>query len=110
VIHVDLQPEPPTFDELVRKPGQRALAERREELTPYWRACLPDLHERYRGICAYLCVMIPRGTGARSVDHLAPKSKRRELAYEWDNYRLVCSFDERAEARLRGRARSLRDP
>jgi hypothetical protein len=92
VIHVEPQPEPASFDVEVRQPGLRAIAEGKEDLPPYWRACLPDLYERYRGICAYLCVLIPPGTGARSVDHLAPKSKRRDLAYEWSNYRLVCSL------------------
>ena len=92
MIHVEPQPEPPAFDAQVRQPGLQALAEGRQELPPYWRACLGDLHERYRGICAYLCVLIPRATGARSVDHIAPKSKRRDLAYEWSNYRLVCSL------------------
>jgi hypothetical protein len=92
VIHVDLEPEPERFDALVRKPGLRALAANVEELPPYWRECLHDLRERYRGVCAYLCVLVPPGTGARSVDHLAPKSKRRELAYEWSNYRFVCSL------------------
>jgi hypothetical protein len=92
VIHVDLQPEPPDFDANVRQPGLRALAEGKIDLPPYWRACLPALYERYRGICAYLCVLIPRGTGARSVDHVAPKSKRRDRAYEWDNYRLVSTL------------------
>jgi hypothetical protein len=42
-------------------------------------------------VCAYSSLHIPRGTGALSVDHLLPKSKRRELAYEWSNYRLACS-------------------
>lgn len=92
MIHVDLQPEPETFDARVRQPGLRALAEGVEELPPCWRDCLDDLRECYRGICAYLCVIIPRGTGARSVDHVAPKSRRRELAYEWSNYRFVCSL------------------
>ena len=92
MIHIDPQPEPPAFDASVRQPGLRALADGKEKLPPYWRACLPDLHERYQGICAYLCVHIPRGTGARTVDHVAPKSKRRDRAYEWDNYRLVSSL------------------
>jgi hypothetical protein len=92
VIHVDPQPEPPSFAKRVRQPGQKALAEGKDELPPHWRACLPDLYERYRGICAYLCVLIPRGTGARSVDHVVPKSKRRDLTYEWSNYRLVGSL------------------
>lgn len=104
MIHVDPQPEPPGFAATVREPGLRALAEGKEPLPPHWRACLPDLHERYRGVCAYLCVHIPRGTGARSVDHVAPKSKRRDRAYEWDNYRLVMpapGLDEATRTRVR---------
>jgi hypothetical protein len=89
LIRVQLQPEPPGFDERVRQPGQRALAAGVEPLPPYWRECLDDLWNAYQGICAYLGVLIPRGTGGPSVDHFAPKSRRRELAYEWANYRLV---------------------
>jgi len=92
VIHVEPQPEPPGFDAQVRQRGLRALAEGRAEVPPYWRACLPDLYERYRGLCAYLCVLIPRGTGAHSVDHFVPKSKRPDLAYEWSNYRLASAL------------------
>jgi hypothetical protein len=92
MIHVDLQPEPPSFDALVRQPGRRALAEGRPELPPYWRLALPDLYVRYHAICAYLCVLIPRGTGAPTVDHFLPKSRHRDLAYEWSNFRLVCSL------------------
>jgi hypothetical protein len=92
VIHVEAQPEPDDFDELVRRPGRSALETRRPELPPYWRACLPELRRRYRDVCAYLCVFIPPGTGAPSTEHFAPKSKNRELAYEWSNYRLVCTL------------------
>lgn len=92
MIHVDLQPEPERFDALVRKPGLRALAANVEELPPYWRECMNDLRDSYRSVCAYLCVVVPRDTGARSVDHFAPKSSRRELAYEWSNYRFACSL------------------
>ncbi|WP_437909845.1 hypothetical protein WME95_19435 [Sorangium sp. So ce327] len=92
MIHVPLRPEPARFDALVRQPGLRALAANAEPLPPTWRECLDDLRDSYRSVCAYLCVLVPRGTGARSVDHVAPKSKRRELAYEWSNYRFVCSL------------------
>lgn len=90
MMRVELQPEPDHFDRLVRQPGLRALAEQRDPLPPYWRECSEDLYRSYRGFCAYLAVIIPPGTGARSVDHLAPKSRQRELAYEWQNYRLAC--------------------
>lgn len=89
MIHVEPQPEPPDFDGLVRKPGLEALAQGQSPLPPYWRHCLKDLHRVYRGICAYLCIWIPPGTGARSADHFVAKSSHPELAYEWSNYRLV---------------------
>jgi hypothetical protein len=92
VIHVELQPEPDDFDARVRQPGLRALAAGAKELPPHWRHSIPELRKRYRSICAYLCIYVPRGTGAASVDHLAPKSRRREIAYEWSNYRFVCSL------------------
>lgn len=92
MIHIDLRPEPPDFDKDVRQPGQKALARNVEELPPHWRKCLPHLYDAYKGICAYLCVLIQPGTGARTVDHFAPKSSHRELAYEWSNYRLACSL------------------
>jgi hypothetical protein len=90
VIHVEPQPEPPDFDARVRQPGLQALAEGRDPLPDYWRRCLDDLCRSYGRICAYLCVWIHAGTGARSVDHFVPKSRRPDLSYEWANYRLAC--------------------
>jgi hypothetical protein len=116
VIRVELQPEPPDFDEKVRRPGLRALAELRgqpaerrrgpkrkvkdiiksEDLPPLWTKSLDDLHRAYRGICAYLCVHIPHAVGSRTTDHFSPKSPRisdaPEDAYEWRNYRLACGL------------------
>jgi hypothetical protein len=90
LIHVEPQPEPPDFDAKVRKPGLSDLASPEGELRPHWRHCATQLWQAYKGVCAYSSLHIPRGTGALSVDHLLPKSKRRELAYEWSNYRLAC--------------------
>ncbi|WP_257462982.1 HNH endonuclease family protein [Archangium lipolyticum] len=90
MIHVEPQPEPPDFDAKVRQPGHADLASLAGELRPLWRHCAMQLWEAYKGVCAYSSLHIPRGTGALSVDHLLPKSKRRELAYEWSNYRLAC--------------------
>ncbi len=56
-----------------------------------WR-CLNELYSLYNGICAYACVLIPPVTGGRSVEHFAPKMKHPDYAYEWKNYRLVCSL------------------
>lgn len=93
VIRVEPQPEPADFDQKVRQPGLRALAKSGSgELPPFWRECLKQLWHAYGGICAYLAVRIPPGTGARSVDHLAPRKRRRDLAYEWTNFRLVSSL------------------
>jgi hypothetical protein len=90
LIHVEPQPEPQDFDARVRQPGLADLSSPEGELRPLWRHCATQLWEAYRGVCAYSSLHIPRGTGALSVDHLLPKSKRRELAYEWSNYRLAC--------------------
>lgn len=88
MIHVEPQPEPPDFDEHVRRPGLQALAEGRQP--DHWRRCLDDLCRAYGRVCAYLCLWIDHGTGARSVDHFLPKSRRPDLTYEWTNYRLAC--------------------
>ena len=95
--------EPDAFDEMVRQPGRRALdrlaAEKYSgskeavpaaEFPPHWRRSLDDLLAAYDRICSYLCLYIPRGTGARSVDHMVPKSMAWDQAYEWSNYRLAC--------------------
>ena len=117
MIPVTPAPEPAAFDGKVRQPGLRAIAElageqptppriagqpyapvaaSRDEIPadkfpPYWREMLDDLMDSYHRICAYLCLYIPRGTGAPSVDHAVAKSKRWDRVYEWSNYRLACS-------------------
>ena len=48
--------------------------------------------ESYDRICSYLCLYIPHGTGAPSVDHMIAKSIRWDQVYEWRNYRLACSL------------------
>ena len=105
MIRVVPAPEPEDFDAKVRQPGLRAferLADRKyggdREAVPgskfpdYWRRSLDDLLENYRRICSYLCLYIPRGTGARSADHMVAKSVAWGQAYEWSNYRLACSL------------------
>ena len=116
MIRVRPAEEPPDFEARVREPGRRAIAElvgeapprragqrfaqvaeSREEIPaskfpPYWREALGDLLERYDRICSYLCLYIPRGVGAPSVDHMIAKSMRWDQVYEWTNYRLACSL------------------
>ncbi len=116
MIRVNPAPEPPHFDERVRKPGLRAIAEmvgekpprrggrrfrpvakRREEIPPdgfppYWTKALDDLMTAYDRICAYSCFRIHPVTGSRSVDHMAPKSRSHDKVYEWLNDRLASSL------------------
>ena len=107
--------EPKTFNSKIRKPGELAIAEmvgerpkrssgkpfktrakRRDELSstdfpPYWRRCINDMISKYAEVCSYACFRIHPVTGAASVDHMAPKSRRWDKVYEWSNYRLCCS-------------------
>lgn len=118
MIRVQPAEAPPSFEAKVRIPGLRALAEqvgeppptprtggrpfkkiaaRREDIPPkklrdYWTRALDDLMERYDYVCAYACFRIHPVTGARSVDHMAPKSRAWDRVYEWSNYRLACSL------------------
>lgn len=101
MIHVVSQPEPASFDAEVRQKGLAWLRKKKIALDqplptkttiePYWRDCLDEMHSSYNGCCAYLAVFFERVTGGGSVDHFIAKSKRADLAYEWDNYRLACS-------------------
>ena len=95
MIHVDERPEPASFDARVRVPGDAWLARHppshKKKLPDYWRRCLPDLRSSYKGICAYFCCYVRPATGGGSADHFVPKSKGRNAAYEWDNYRFACS-------------------
>ena len=100
MIPVAAQPEPASFDQRVRQPGLAWLHEHgialdqtlpaNTTIKRYWRECLDDLHQAYGGICAYTCMYINPVTGSSSVDHYVAKSKRGDLAYEWNNYRLAC--------------------
>jgi hypothetical protein len=59
-----------------------------DELPDKWCAIIPDLMRAYSYICAYCCERI-RAAASPSVDHLIPKSRAWDKAYEWDNYRLA---------------------
>jgi 5-methylcytosine-specific restriction endonuclease McrA len=116
MIHVDLADEPPNFDQRVRQPGLRAIAEligeqvlpprrgpkraavatRREDIPsdkfpPYWREALPDMLTSYNRLCAYLSLYIEHATANPSVDHVVPKSRAWQQIYEWSNYRLAAA-------------------
>lgn len=118
MIRVLPAPEPAGFQKAVRDRGLRALAELvgeppprprtkgrpfnkiadsrddlpPDKLPPYWTNALDDLMEAYHRVCAYACFRIHPITGARTVDHMAPKSRAWDRVYEWSNYRLACSL------------------
>jgi hypothetical protein len=96
MMHIDSHPEPDIFNARVRIPGINYLAKNPSPTTSefnnhsYWRRVLHNLHDAYRGICAYSCHWIPYDTGADTVEHFLPKDIYPDQAYEWVNYRLVC--------------------
>lgn len=96
MIHIDPQPAPADFVELVQKPGLLFLSEnpwptgKEWKGREYWRRVLHHLYIAYSRTCAYTCHRIAEDTGSRSVEHFEPKSLFPGLAYEWSNYRLVC--------------------
>lgn len=117
MIRVEQAPEPVNFNEKVRTPGLRAIAEmtgapalpkRRgrpreviasspdeipaDKFPSLWTEALPELLEAYGRVCAYMSFYIERVTGAASVDHMLPKSVNWQEIYEWRNYRLACSL------------------
>jgi hypothetical protein len=95
MIHVQIQPEPPEFDKLVRQPGVAYLKlhpkppSKQWKSHSYWRKIVPQLRKSYQEICAYCCHWIPPDTGSNTVEHFLPKDKYPKQAYEWNNYRLV---------------------
>ncbi|MRG98469.1 hypothetical protein [Polyangium spumosum] len=106
MIPVQPRGQPKGFNQKVYRPGVKWLRNnnlprrgavpkgadgKNVELHPYWRHCLDDLYRRYRGVCAYAAMHIPRTTGARSTDHFIAKSSAIEHAYRWRNLRLACT-------------------
>lgn len=101
MIPVAAQPEPGSFNALVRQPGLQFLSAngippgvslpKGKKLPPHWRKQLAELHAAYKGICAYIGVYIEISTGGASVDHFVAKSGALCDAYEWNNYRLACT-------------------
>ncbi|HXR64386.1 MAG TPA: hypothetical protein VN729_00570 [Ktedonobacteraceae bacterium] len=89
-----MQPEPPHFSKKVQKKGEEFLLQnphaKGNDLKPYWRKIIPDLHSAYSGICAYTCHWMPYDISSITVEHFKPKEMYPQHAYCWDNYRLVC--------------------
>jgi hypothetical protein len=93
MIPVIKQPEPEGFNEKVRIPGKTFLKNnpspnsRQLQSHNYWKHVKSDLYQLYKNICAYTGEWFP--VTSATVDHFFPKSKKPQLAYEWDNYRLT---------------------
>lgn len=92
-----LQPEPANFQAKVRSPGTLFLSTVPAGAKPkfrgkeHWRKCKDDLREAFGHICAYTSLHVEEVTGADTVEHYLPKDVHPQLAYEWTNFRFVCS-------------------
>lgn len=111
MLPVTAQPEPATFDALVRQPGLAFLATnpapttKEFEKNAYWTEILPAMSLLYGRICGYSATWIPHSTGVHSIDHFLHKAAYPALAYEWSNYRYVS-----ARFNSRKRQRAIMDP
>lgn len=85
MLHLTLKPEPKHFDANVRKPGVKWIAEHPNstDYPDYWRRIRDDLRHAYNSVCAYTGLHVTSGV----VEHAKPKSKYKNLVYEWNNYR-----------------------
>ncbi len=105
MIKIKLQPEPPTFVEKVREPGENVLAclagrplphkrpgpaitatkkigdkevpKTFDDFPPYWQNCIDELYQAYGGICAYYGQRIQEISNPH-VDHHIPKRPRQD--------------------------------
>ena len=88
-------PEPAEFDKRVRKPGRAWLAKHRsthERPRDYWLRFRHKLAEAFHHLCAYSAIHV---SYPGVVDHFRPvrgKHARRDLAYEWSNYRYASQY------------------
>lgn len=88
-----LQPEPVDWDARCRKRGQAWLASHpcyKHRPRSYWTEFEPELREAFAGLCAYLCMLVPKANMDHflPIDHLKAQGKD-HLAYEWSNFRYV---------------------
>lgn len=90
-------PEPADFQEKVRAPGEAFLrsippgSRIKFQGREYWRASKEDLRQAFGHICAYTSIYVEEVTGADTVEHFISKHSQPNLAYEWSNFRFVCS-------------------
>jgi len=100
MMRVDSVPAPRKFEEHVAAKGRKWLKGHPSScrLPDYWNTeklegdelCKDALCRLYHGICAYsLFRILPKDDS--QVDHFLPQSRHRDLAYDWDNFRLASS-------------------
>jgi hypothetical protein len=79
--------EPDDFDTRCRQRGATWLAGHpgSQKFPAYWQEFQPALEDGFSRRCGWLGVRITFG----AVDHFISKNHRRDLAYEWSNYRYI---------------------
>ncbi len=90
MMHFDKVPEPKTFEQEARQPGEKWLEENPEKKRPkdFWNLFKGDLAKGFRQLCAYSAMYEPVGT----VDHFVSCNEDRTQAYEWSNYRFASGW------------------
>lgn len=90
VIPVEPVPEPPTFDERARRPGNDWLAKNPSASRPrdYWSPFKASLAEGFKNRCGYSAMYEPAGT----VDHFRSYTSHPHLSYEWTNLRYASQW------------------
>lgn len=79
--------EPANFESDCRTPGKEWLANNptSENFPNHWTQFQPELAEGFHDRCGWWAMRLADG----DVDHFLSKKKRRDLTYEWSNYRYI---------------------
>ncbi len=93
--------EPPlNYVTEVKGPGESFLKRTRNPTAAdwnrhrYWRKIHTYLHDSHKGVCVYCASWTPRSRAVSqhfehtTIDHYIAKSRDKNKAYEWDNFRL----------------------
>jgi hypothetical protein len=91
MIRFDPVPEPPEFDQNARQKGNAWLSrnvDSAKRLPDYWSTFKPALADGFGGLCGYTAMYEPVGT----VDHYLSRKQRRDMIYEWSNYRFASGW------------------
>lgn len=88
MIPVAKVPKPRGFDAKAKLPGNAWLAEHPQAQRPpaLWAPYTAHLSEGFADLCGYAAMHDPTGG---TVDHYLSFRHRRDLAYEWSNYRFA---------------------